>query len=247
MFTIERPHWTVEEAAGELGLAVSTGYRYFRSLCDAGLLTSFANSRYVLGPSIIRYDRQLRLLDPLISVAGPVMRQLTLQLPAPCLLLLCRLYQDQVMCVHQEYAEKPTFAVSYERGRPMPLFRGAASKAILVNLPLRFLRTFHAQHSDEMQQRGFSSDWKQFKARIRAMRGVMIQVAQSELDAGMMGIAAPLFEPGGNVEGSISIVLPVAVGTPELVEQASRLLRSASVQIGTLLAGLAAQEPPAQT
>ena len=32
LFTIERPEWTVEEAANELQLAASTTYRYFRSL-----------------------------------------------------------------------------------------------------------------------------------------------------------------------------------------------------------------------
>lgn len=240
---MERPQWTVEEAASELGLAVSTGYRYFRSLCDAGLLTSFANSRYVLGPSIIRYDRQLRLLDPLISVAAPVMKQLTRQLSSPCLMLLCRLYRDQVMCVHQEYGEKPPFSVSYERGRPMPLYRGASSKAILANLPPRYLRSFYARHGEEMQRSGLGSDWKQFKAKIRTMRSAVIQVTQSELDTGMMGIAAPLFESGGSVEGSISVVLPAALGTPEVIEQASRLLTAAREQISTLLAGLAAQNP----
>ena len=45
--------------------------------------------------------------------------------------MLCRLYRNQVMCVHQETTPvPPDFAIGYERGRPLPLYRGAASKII---------------------------------------------------------------------------------------------------------------------
>ena len=238
LFSIERPQWSVEEAAAELGLAVSTAYRYVRTLCEADLLTSFANGRYVLGPAIIKFDRQMRLLDPLISVSAPVMKQLAPILPANCLLLLCRLYRDQVMCVHQEYAVMPTFAVSYERGRPMPLSRGAASKVILANMPGRFLKAFHARHAEELRER-LGADYPEVRGRLREIRSQGVHVTQSELDPGMMGIAAPLFEPGGSVVGSISIVMPARLGTPNVVERASTLIRAAGAQIGVSLAGLA--------
>jgi DNA-binding IclR family transcriptional regulator len=238
LFTAERPQWTVEQAAAELDLAVSTAYRYVRSLSEAGLITPYANGRYVLGPAIIQYDRQLRLHDPLISISAPLMKQLAPILPAHCLLLLCRLYGDQVMCVHQEYAEMPTFAVSFERGRPMPLSRGAASKVILANMPARFLRSFYARHAEEMRDR-LGSDWNQVRAKLKEIRAQGVHVTQSELDIGMMGIAAPLFEPDGSVVGSISVVLPVRLGTPAVVERAVTLMRAAGAQIGVALAGIA--------
>lgn len=244
LFTAERPQWTVEEAAAALELAVSTAYRYVRSLSEAGLITTYANGRYVLGPAIIKYDRQLRLHDPLISVSAPLMKQLAPILPADCLLLLCRLYGDQVMCVHQEYAEMPTFAVSYERGRPMPLSRGAASKVILANMPARFLRSFHARHAAEMRER-LGADWNEVRSRLREIRAQGVHVTQSELDNGMMGIAAPLFEAEGAVVGSISVVLPARSGTSSVVERASTLMRAAGAQIGASLGGMAAGTVPA--
>ncbi len=76
LFTLAKPEWTVEDASRRLGLAVSTTYRYFRSLNEAGLTVAFAAGRYVLGPAIIALDRQARLLDPLIRTAAPVMRRL---------------------------------------------------------------------------------------------------------------------------------------------------------------------------
>ncbi len=236
LFTAERPQWTVEEATQTLGLAVSTAYRYFRSLSDSGLVTSYTNGRYVLGPAIIQYDRQHRLHDPLICAATPIMERMAPLLPHNCLLLLCRLYHEHVMCIHQEYARAPTFAVSYERGRLMPLFRGAASKVILAHLPTRFLRAFHARHAPEFSER-LGRDWRAVRATLRIIRAEGVHVTQSELDAGMMGIAAPVFAPEGAVIGSISIVLPARDAAPDIAARGIALMRDAGIQIGTLLAG----------
>ena len=57
LFTIDRLQWAVEDAAAELGWPVSTTYRYFRSLSDAGLIVPYTTGRYVLGPAIIQYDQ----------------------------------------------------------------------------------------------------------------------------------------------------------------------------------------------
>jgi len=234
LFTIERPQWTVEEAAHELGLSVSTAYRYFRTLGDAGIVTSYTNGRYVLGPAIIQYDRQLRLRDPLIGAATPIMQRLTPLLPSHCVMLLCRLYHEHVMCIHQEYAELPSFGVSYERGRLMPLSRGAASKVILAHLPMRSLRAFHARHGGELRHT-LGADWPEVRAALRNIRAAGVHVTQSELDAGMMGIAAPLFAPEGAVIGSISIVLPALEAAPVIVEHAAQLMRDAGAEISALL------------
>jgi DNA-binding IclR family transcriptional regulator len=147
------------------------------------------------------------------------------------------------MCVHQEYAQMPTFAVSYERGRPMPLSRGSASKVILANMPARFLRSFYARHAEEMRER-LGSDWNEVRSRLREIRAQGVHVTQSELDPGMMGIAAPLFEPDGSVVGSISIVLPAHIGTPATVERAATLMRAAGAQIGRSLSGIAGGSMP---
>jgi DNA-binding IclR family transcriptional regulator len=235
LFTIERPQWTVEEAANELGLAVSTAYRYFRSLSGAGIVTSYSNGRYMLGPAIIQYDRQLRLNDPLLGAAMPIMKQLTPRLPKNCLILLCRLYHEHVMCIHQEYAHLPTFGVSYERGRLMPLSRGAASKIILAHLPPRFLRAFHKRYADELSER-LGADWPQVRAALRNIRATGVHVTQSELDPGMMGIAAPLFAPESAVIGSISIVIPAQETSPKFVQRAAALMRDAGREISELLA-----------
>ena len=62
-------------------------YRYFRSLTKAGLLVTHTTGRYLLGPAFIQYDYQIRLHDPLITAAQPMMKRLTGQLPPHTLML----------------------------------------------------------------------------------------------------------------------------------------------------------------
>ncbi len=82
LFTADRPLWTIEDAAETLGVSLSTAYRQFGALVRSGLLDALEGSRvYVLGPAIIELDRNIRLSDPLITVAKPAMRWLAEQTP----------------------------------------------------------------------------------------------------------------------------------------------------------------------
>lgn len=207
LFTFDRPEWTVEAAARELHLGLSTTYRYFKTLSDAGLIVPFSAGRYVLGPAITQLDRQTRLLDPLISAAKSVMQDLLRAWDSRGILLLCRLYRDQIMCVHQEAAEPHEKAVSFERGKLMPLHRGAASKIVLAHLPARFVRTFHERHAADMAQVSLGHDWDEVKRTMRRIRSAGVIITIAEVDMGVTGIAAPVFDAGGDVVASLGAVL----------------------------------------
>jgi DNA-binding IclR family transcriptional regulator len=102
LFSGDNSEWTVEEAAEALGLPVSTAYRYFRSLASSELIVAYSAGRYVLGPAIIQFDRQLRLHDPFITAAKPEMMKLAAMIGGDTVVLLARLYHNKVICVHQE-------------------------------------------------------------------------------------------------------------------------------------------------
>lgn len=206
LFTVERPYWTAEEAAQELGASVSTAYRYIALLVQAGLLDPLEGSkRYVLGPAIVELDRTIRLSEPLVNAATPAMRWLVEQATAPCIALLCRLYLDRVMCVHQERKAGAESDISYERGRPMPLLRGAPSKVILANLPARQLNAM----VERMRKRAASEtarfDWSAFKDELRRIRKAGFGVTRGEVDPGITGISVPIFSPSGTVIASLGL------------------------------------------
>jgi DNA-binding IclR family transcriptional regulator len=207
LFTLERPEWSVEAAARELGLSQSTAYQYFRSLVNAELIVAFKAGRYVIGPAIIELDRQTRHRDPLIQAAQQSLVELAGTAGDAGVALLCRLYGSTVMCVDQCAAARPSFGVSYERGRPMSLNRGAASKVILAYLPPRALKRHYEASATRAGDGGASGDWAAFKASLRDIRKAGYCQTQGELDPGVIGVSAPVFSPNGEILGSIGLVL----------------------------------------
>jgi DNA-binding IclR family transcriptional regulator len=231
LFTLERPEWTVEAAADALGVSGSTTYRYFNSLCKAGLLDSIVGARYVLGPAIIAFDRQLRLSDPLIRIAGPVLDRLVKRNGGEGVALLCRRFRQQVMCVHQSYDHQPDYALSYERGRPMGLYRGASSRVILANLPWRTLRARWERDAAEMQAAGLGATWAEVQQTLKAIRSAGTYEAHGQLDKGMVGLAAPIWHADGQVAGSVTIVVSEAATTPGQIAGLTALVEAAAREI----------------
>lgn len=210
LFTLEKPAWTVEEAAGALQVSASSAYRYVATLTEAGLLTTVTSGRYTLGPAVIQYDRQIQLTDPLLRVAKPVMAEIMRFAPAGSTVLLCRIFRETVLCVHQVAEAGNQARVSYERGRPMPLFRGATSKIILAHLPPRELKRLYETHRAQIGAARLGDAWEAFRSNMTRMRKAGHAVTHAEVDPECIGVAAPVLDDHRRVLGSLSYVIPVS-------------------------------------
>jgi DNA-binding IclR family transcriptional regulator len=206
LFSEDRPVWTVDQAAGALELTRATAYRYVGELCDAGLLMRVAQGAYSLGPRIIELDRQIRQRDPVATIGARVLRGL-LAPDRGQVILLCDLFRDKVLCTHQ-MSDGSRLALSYTRGRPMPLFRGATAKAILAYLPQRRLIQLYVQNQAEVARAGLGRSYDEFVASLKAIRRRGYAVSHAEVDPSVVGIGVPLFGGGRSVMGSLSIVFP---------------------------------------
>ena len=224
LFTQAHPAWSPERAASALGMSRASAYRYFALLVRAGLVEASGPGGFALGPAIVGLDRQIRLADPLLQAAREVMDELARHTGG--MVLLSRLHRDGVMCIHQSGAGgRAALPVSYERGRAMPLHRGATSKAILAFLPPRSL----ARMLDEA---GTPAGLRPELQRIRE-NGLCI--TRGEVDRGALGIAVPLFGPSGAAEppvtGSLSVVLARDAVDEAAAGRATRQLRLAAMRI----------------
>lgn len=192
--------WTVPAMSEALGVPASTVYRTVRDLVAGGFLEAAHENVYRLGPAFIEYDRLLRLTDPLVAAGRSALHDVVAQARTPCVALLSRLYNDQVMCVADEAARDTSFRPSYERGRPMPLTQGATSKVILAHLPPRQLNRLIGSPRDA-------------DARHSALRRELADIRKrgycataSEIDTGLAGIAAPVIVREAGVIASLSLV-----------------------------------------
>jgi DNA-binding IclR family transcriptional regulator len=207
-FSEGAPIWTVDNIAAALGYTRATAYRYVGGLCDAGLLTRVAQGAYALGPRIIELDRQIQRCDPLLSIAEPAIQDL-LRPNRGQVVLLCSLFRETVLCVHLAGHDK-ALAVSYARGRPMPLFHGATSKVILACLPERRLTRLFAGHQAEIRKAGLGRTREEFLAALKSIRRQGCSITHAEVDSGVVGVAVPVFGGEGAVIGSLSVVFSEA-------------------------------------
>jgi DNA-binding IclR family transcriptional regulator len=216
LFTAEQPQWTVDGAAARLGVSTTTTYRYFKKLTKAGLISPVSGAGYTLGPAIIQMDRQIQISDPMLKAARSVMLDLAGFAAEGSTVLLCRLFHDRVMCVHQIMGRGPQEPVSYQRGRLMPLYRGATSKIILAHLPARTLKALFARDADEIAGAGLGTDLEGFRRALAVMRRAGLSISRGEIDPGRVGIAAPIFDQEHTVLGSLSLASLTVTGAREI-------------------------------
>jgi DNA-binding IclR family transcriptional regulator len=210
LFDATRSHVRAADVAELLEVSSATAYRCIADLEAAGLLERVADGQYVLGPAIVELDREIRRHDPLIAAAADVMKGLAERNGGA--VLLSRLHGLKVLCVHEVRGRlSPT--VSYERGRAMPLYRGATSKVILAHLGEAALARLVERDAAGLRKAGLPSRLDKLREHLAPWREDKVCSTSGEVDPGATGWAAPLFH-GKTLLGSLSVVMPA--GTPAL-------------------------------
>src|SRR6185437_14833995 len=217
-----------------LNLTRSTLYRYVRTLVEFGLLATSPGAGYTLGPRVVELDYKIRARDPVILASHPLMTQLVQTVPG--IALLCRRYRDKVLCVHQ-VSGPVGFVSTYERGRARPLLKGAASLVILAHMPAAQISKLYHQDPGAFAEAGLGESLKAVRSALRAIRQRGWQASESQVVSGVTGIAAPIFDAGDHVMGSLSLTVGRTGLSPgEVAEIAARVVYCAQVVSGALSA-----------
>lgn len=226
LFTPERPEWTVDEAAAALGQSGSTVYRYFRSLTAVGLIFSIRPGRYLLGPGIVRYDRQLRLSDPLLRAAEPTILDLARHVRGPGLIFISRIHRNHVMTVHEHRLDAEPFAAgTFDRGRLAPLFSGAPALSMLAFMEVRAVRAMFQKSGNE------EADWLLIKRRMRAIRDLGFAIGRDDPDLGVIHVSVPVRQDSGAVVASFGIAGATAAYDDTEAERVGTMLMEASARL----------------
>lgn len=206
LFSDQRLHWNAEDISEALGVSLPTSYRYVKTLSDAGMLRRGPDAQFTLGPRIVVLDHYIRQADPVLQRGIPFMRELVNQTGFDC--VVSGLYGDQLLDTHREYGSMPA-DLSYGRGRPRPLFLGAAAKVILAGLPPPQLHRLLDSHVAEVAAAGLPTDWPAFRRYYSQIRKDGHYFSNGELEANLAAIAVPLYQLDGSVIGALSLVTTV--------------------------------------
>lgn len=228
LFTSAAPAWSSEDLIRSLGVSRSTGYRYIKLLSDAGLVAAVSDGHYILGPRIIELDHQIRQCDPLTLSSDGLLEPLVAE--TGCTAQVCALYSNSVLCIAQARAPgAPTNTMG--RGETRSLFLGAASKAILAYLRPYQLKSLHVKHAKTIAAAGLGTDWDAFRASLARIRSDGYVTSVGEVNPGIFGLSAPIFNSAGIILGSLGINSASSKVTRADIATFAKLVKATAAQV----------------
>jgi DNA-binding IclR family transcriptional regulator len=149
--------------------------------------------------------------------------------------VLTAMFRDRVIDIHRVQSDN-ALRLAYGRGRPRPLFFGAAPKMILAHLSRAQAVKLYKAHAPEIAELGLGAAWPPFRDQLSAWRKDGVYVSLGEVEAGAGAIAAPILNPLREVVAALALV-----GAPDrfdrnMLEQTRPKLLDACRQIEIALA-----------
>jgi DNA-binding IclR family transcriptional regulator len=233
MFDENRLTIGAAEVAGQLGVARSTAYRYVQSLGQSGFLEEAETGRFRLGRRILELALLARRGLGLAEVARPVMRRLCTDLGET--ILLTRLAGDAVICLEREEASAQRVRISYERGQTMPLNAGASAFVLLAWLDETALdRVLNGVKLESFTPRTLTTQ-EALRSRLAETATQGYGLSQSELDANVLGVAAPIRDEDGEVQAALSMAAVASRVPRNRIPRVVEKVRAAADEISEAL------------
>lgn len=236
-FSEDVPVWTVDRLVDVVGASRSTTYRYVKELSEAGFVAPVGRGGYILGPRIIELDRQIRHCDPLLTIGRKLVADILPEV-GEGIIFICGLVGDDVISVYRR--ENPnSLDISYSRGRPMPLFRGSASRVVLAHLPDRRLTKLFLHNRREISAAGLGGEWETFRANMKEIRQQPYLFSRAQVDQGVFAVSAPVFDGDGNIMASLTLAVPEARADTEDLGPLAAVIAAGAKSLGSSIAELA--------
>ncbi|OSQ51944.1 IclR family transcriptional regulator [Marivita geojedonensis] len=233
LFSEERPEWSPEEMMHALGFSRPTLYRYLKTLKDAGYIVSLPQAGYTLGPRVTELDFLMRRSDPLIAASDQHLKDLARDFIGSAFVL--RFYGQKMLCVASEVSA-PEPRSSYPRGRPMPIGKGAVSRAIVAFLPPKDRSALVTDYLDAFVTSGIGSTKEAVLAELKRIRRDRVATARGEVTPGLVGVAAPILAGDGTPIGALCLSTEEACLTEDQLDDLRDTIRDRAEVISALLA-----------
>jgi IclR family transcriptional regulator, acetate operon repressor len=200
------------EPVGPRGLARSLGIdrsavgRILQQLGEMEVLERRPEG-YVPGPRLMGLSRILAAQDTLPEAVGPVLGALVDRFDETC--YVCAFHGDVAVFTHEIQSSKPLRFV-VELGRPVPLYAGAAGRAILSALDADSVRALIGDGPLPRLTDSSIVDVGELLEQAAADRQRGYTGSMEERVVGGAAIAAPFFDHMGRCQGSVVFTIPIS-------------------------------------
>jgi len=206
LFDEHGPVLSALDVSERLSMPRSTTYRYLQSLRSYGLVEDDqASGGFRLGPRVLQLARVARKGLGVPEVALPHMRELAEETGEA--VILTRRMGQMVVCV-ERVESKHRIRLTYERGNTLPPHAGASARVLLAWLPEKELDELLRSVELKRYTDRTVTDPKALRADLACIREHGYAVSYGEVDPGVRGIAAPVFDRDHQVVAGLSTVGP---------------------------------------
>lgn len=237
LFNEQQPVLTAEAISERLGMPRSTTYRYLQSLRSYGLVEENDSSGgFRLGLAVLRLARAARQGMDLYAVSLPAMHELVAQTGETA--LLARRTDAYVVCIERVESQHRV-RLSYERGQVLPLHAGASAKVLLAYLASEEIEAILSTGPFPRYTAQTVTDPDVLRTQLEAIRSRGYAMSEGEVDDGVRGVAAPIFDTQKRVVAGLSVAGPafrlndaVLPGVIQAVQEAARRISLRLQELG---------------
>jgi len=181
------------------GLAQSTLYRQVAMLKRWGFVLESAGN-YAPGPISLQLALGFDHASQLVNEARFGMTKLVAESGESVGLVVA--VKDQVVCLEMVESQH-SLRCSFEKGRSVPLVRGASAKSLLAFMPATSARAILSN-----LLAGAPEEQARLQTELAAIRAAGYAMSEGEVDPGVWGVSAPVFRLPGQALGSITLMAP---------------------------------------
>jgi DNA-binding IclR family transcriptional regulator len=205
LFDADHAEWTFTDLWKSAGLSRPTAFRLVKTLEESKFLSfDGAKGTYHLGVSILKGSYLMLSPSELARTARPYLDHLT-EITTETSILTVE--ADHVAIIAARVLTPRPFKPDNPVGLPMPGFANVHTRIFLAYRPKSEWR---AALSAPLEKRTpyTRTDPEELIAELEKIRREGVALGMQEWNLGMCAVAAPIFDAGGHVRGSLAIVVP---------------------------------------
>ncbi|MBZ4487133.1 IclR family transcriptional regulator [Microbacterium sp. cx-55] len=211
------------DIADDLGLPLSTVYRYLRTLREFALVEEHDGS-YVAGWRLAELSGHDRARARLVEVGFTILDQLT-RATGETSVMTARIGTN-AMCLRQVESPKPE-RIAFRTNQLLPLHAGTGQRVLLAHAPASVITHVVSGRIRQVTDRTLRAD-----ALVRELQQIRERgwaVSRGELTEGAVAVAVPVFALGGEVVCSLAVAgVESRCDDAWIAKTRARLLRAAA-------------------
>lgn len=222
--------------ADELGLPVSTVYRYLRTLREFGL--AFAVEGIWSATASLDFVRSGISRSQLVALAAPVLQQLSATTQETAALTIRA--GLHAVCIHQVESPQP-IRMAFRIGQILPLYAGAAERVLLAHAPADVVDAVVSGETEPLTSN--TPNREELVQKLASIRRSGYGVSSGEVTPGAIEVAAPV-RVDGEAVCALSVTAPEVRCKASWPRSVRATLLPATRRLGEIVSSTRAQSAP---